>query len=89
MTLGEPAKTPKVVTPLNPLDTWDLEGDLSQDPIAKSLKFRNEAGSIKRVANDIHVSAVVYDEVTMKQVTVPQTQKHQVPQEFCLVDLMP
>ena len=77
--LESPVKTPIVASPRYPLDTWDLEGDLSQDPIANSLKLRVKTGSITRVANDIHVSAVVYDEVTMKQQTVSHLKKHQLP----------
>ena len=71
------------------MDSWELDGDLDQDPIAQSLKLRIATGNVSRVANGIYISAVVYDEVTLRNVTLPNLPKHEVSEDFTYQDLIP
>ena len=75
--------------PKHPLDSWELDGDILQDPIAQSLKFRIASGNISRVANGIHLSAVVYDEVGLKNVALPKLARHEISEEFFYQDFVP
>ena len=45
--------------------------------------------NIKPGANEIYVGQLVYDEVALKNVELPQTPKHDIPQQFSYVDFVP
>ena len=45
--------------------------------------------NIKPSANEIYVGQLVYDEVALKNVELPQTPKHDIPQQFSYVDFVP
>ena len=82
-------RSPTSYVPKHPLDSWELDGDILQDPIAQSLKFRIASGNISRVANGIHLSAVVYDEVGLKNVALPKLARHEISEEFFYQDFVP